>query len=78
MCPNVGPGYQQKQQHQQQQKLASQLTLSTAVWVAAFNNMNSNLPLELFEASPYNIMTDSVICEQFRKLYEEDEYFQNI
>lgn len=34
--------------------------------------------IELFEANPYNIMSDPVISEQFRKLYEEDEYFQQV
>lgn len=37
-----------------------------------------NLELEQFEPSPYNIMSDPVISEQFRKLYEEDEYFRAI
>jgi hypothetical protein len=41
-------------------------------------NVSSNSPIELCEPSPYNIMSDPVICEQFRKLYEEDEYFQNV
>ncbi len=27
---------------------------------------------------PNNIMSDPVIMEQFRKLYEEDEYFQQV
>lgn len=45
--------------------------------VYTLDNLN-NQPVELFEASPYNIMSDPVICEQFRKLYEEDEYFQNV
>ena len=34
--------------------------------------------LDLFEPNPYNIMSDPVISEQFRKLYEEDEYFQQV
>jgi hypothetical protein len=33
---------------------------------------------ELFEISPYNIMSDPVISEQFRRLYDEDEYFQQV
>lgn len=37
-----------------------------------------NLAVEAFEPSPYNIMSDPVISEQFRKLYEEDEYFQQV
>jgi len=34
--------------------------------------------LETFEPNPYNIMSDPIISEQFRKLYEEDEYFQQV
>lgn len=56
----------------------SQHTISMSTRAAALHAMNSNSPLELFDASPYNIMSDPVICEQFRKLYEEDEYFQNV
>ena len=34
--------------------------------------------IETFEPNPYNIMSDPIINEQFRKLYEEDEYFQQV
>jgi hypothetical protein len=40
--------------------------------------VDMNLEVELFEPSPYNIMSDPVIAEQFRRLYEEDEYFRAI
>lgn len=36
------------------------------------------LGMDAFEPSPYNIMSDPVISEQFKKLYEEDEYFQQV
>ena len=39
---------------------------------------DTNIELEFFEPSPYNIMSDPIISEQFRKLYEEDEYFRQI
>jgi hypothetical protein len=42
-------------------------------------NMNyEELMLEYPEPNPNNIMSDPVISEQFRKLYEEDEYFQQV
>lgn len=40
--------------------------------------MDLKLSVDAFEPSPYNIMSDPVISEQFRKLYEEDEYFQQV
>jgi hypothetical protein len=40
--------------------------------------LDMNLEVELFEPSPYNIMSDPIISEQFKKLYEEDEYFRQI
>lgn len=84
LCPNVGAGYasqnsQNLRKSQPQSKVQfPEQVLTPAVKAAALQSMNSNLPVELFEASPYNIMSDPVICEQFRKLYEEDEYFQNV
>ena len=40
----------------------------------AFINDEPNLDY----IDPNNIMSDPVIMEQFRKLYEEDEYFQQV
>ncbi|CAF0801329.1 unnamed protein product [Brachionus calyciflorus] len=42
------------------------------------NGFDMKLGIDGFEPSPYNIMSDPVISEQFRKLYEEDEYFQQV
>lgn len=44
----------------------------------SMRNATNNINSELFEISPYNIMSDPVISEQFRRLYEEDEYFQQV
>jgi len=42
-------------------------------------NMNyEELMQEYPEPNPNNIMSDPVISEQFKKLYEEDEYFQQV
>jgi hypothetical protein len=42
-------------------------------------NMNyEDLMQEYPEPNPNNIMSDPVISEQFKKLYEEDEYFQQV
>lgn len=86
LCANVGSGYyqqqpqpqQQAQQQYQQYHKQLQQALSMSTRATALASMNSNSPIELFEPSPYNIMSDPVIGEQFRKLYEEDEYFQNV
>jgi hypothetical protein len=40
--------------------------------------LEMDLEVEAFEPSPYNIMSDPIIAEQFKKLYEEDEYFRQI
>ena len=64
ICPNVEHNVYQ---HQKNPPTLSMISV-----------LNSNMPLELFQASPYNIMSDPVISEQFKKLYEEDEYFQNV
>ena len=50
---------------------------------AAATNANAR-PMKLYDEpnldyiDPNNIMSDPVIMEQFRKLYEEDEYFQQV
>lgn len=78
-------GNYEYEDEQQQQQMHSDFRIvypGSAPELIKFNHNTVNPGdvgyLEMFEPNPYNIMSDPIISEQFRKLYEEDEYFQQV